>query len=166
MPVKKKVAKKRGRKSNTLTPKRLLFCFEYLIDQNGTRAAIRAGYSSKTAASTAVEILKVSEVQSVIKAGLAAKIERCKVDADWVLKEQVKVYERCMTVHPILDHDGSNTGEFKFDASGANKALENIGKHVDINAFKATDDKGVPIDQNWVTTIVHTDAKSYAARKA
>jgi len=61
---------------------------------------------------------------------------QARTDAAWVLREQRKVYERCMQVEPILDKDGNMTGEFKFDASNANKALENIGKHVSVQAFK------------------------------
>lgn len=140
MPVKKKVAKKRaGRKPNPVTPKRLQFCFEYLIDQDGTKAAIRAGFSKRSAAVTAWKLLnEVPEIQEIIKAGLAAKIERCKIDADWVLNEQVRVYKKCMADEPVKDKDGNDTGEYKFDSSGANKALDGVGKHVQVQAFKET----------------------------
>ena len=78
--------------------------------------------------------------------------EKTQIDAAWVLIEQKRVYDMCM----------DQELEFK-NASSANKALENIGKHVDVNAFKATDDDGVPIDQNWVLTIV--DAKPHDSKK-
>jgi len=45
-----------------LTPKQKRFCEEYVIDFNGTQAAIRAGYSKKTAAAIANEILAKPEI--------------------------------------------------------------------------------------------------------
>ena len=47
------------------------------------------------------------------------RIKRTEIDADWVLQEQVRVYERCMQDKPVLDKEGKETGEYKFDASGA-----------------------------------------------
>ena len=49
-PTKKKTTKKAVKKTvQKLTPKQSLFCKEYLVDLNATQAAIRAGYSEKTA---------------------------------------------------------------------------------------------------------------------
>jgi len=50
----------------TLTPKQNKFCLEYVIDYNGTRAAIRAGYSENTAGQIAGENLKKPEIQERI----------------------------------------------------------------------------------------------------
>ena len=139
MPIKKKVVKKKAaRRITAVNTKRLQFCFEYLIDLDGTKAAIRAGYSKKTAKVIACQLLIVPELKEIIKAGTEAKLKKAKIDAQWVLREQVKVYERCMTVDPVLDKEGNQTGEFKFDSSGANKALDGVGKHVSVQAFKET----------------------------
>ena len=46
-----------------LTPKKERFCEEYLVDFNGTRAAIRSGYSRKTARSQAQRLLTNVDVQ-------------------------------------------------------------------------------------------------------
>ena len=137
-----------------IPPMRKLFAERYLVSLNATTAALEAGYSKKTARRIGSELLHDPRVKEVIHKGAKERSERNKVDADWVLNEQVKVYKRCMTVDPILDKEGNQTGEFKFDASGANKALENVGKHVNVNAFKGVDDTGTPIDQNWKVTIV------------
>jgi phage terminase small subunit len=40
-----------------------------------------------------------------------------------------------MQAEKVLDRDGNHTGEFKFDASNALKALTLVGKHVDVKAF-------------------------------
>lgn len=49
-----------------MTPKQKKFCAEYLIDLNATKAAIRAGYSAKTAYSIGQRLLKDVEIQNRI----------------------------------------------------------------------------------------------------
>jgi len=49
-----------------LTAKRVRFCKEWVIDQNATQAALRAGYSKKTAYSLGPEVLKVPEAKAYI----------------------------------------------------------------------------------------------------
>jgi phage terminase small subunit len=53
-----------------LTPKQERFCQEYLVDLNSTRAAIRAGYSIRTACSIGWENLRKPEISEVINARL------------------------------------------------------------------------------------------------
>jgi phage terminase small subunit len=146
MVAKKKAVKKKRARNQPITAKRLLFCFEYLIDQDGAHAAIRAGYSARSAASIACELLQVPEIKAIIKAGLAAKIERTKIDADWVLQQSIKVYNRCMQIEPVFDKKGNRVftklededlvPAFTFEHAGANKALDNIGRNVEVQAFK------------------------------
>jgi len=52
---------------NGLTEKQKRFCQEYVIDLNATQAAIRAGYSEKTAASIGAENLIKPEIEKFIK---------------------------------------------------------------------------------------------------
>lgn len=51
---------------NKLTPKQKRFCEEYVIDLNATQAAIRSGYSKKTASVIAEQVLRKLEVQNYI----------------------------------------------------------------------------------------------------
>jgi len=88
-----------------LTPKQQLFCDEYLIDLNATQAAIRAGYSAKTAGSIGEENLKKPEIQECIQARMKERLERTKTDADYVLRRLVQIDE--MDVADILNDDGS-----------------------------------------------------------
>jgi len=69
-----------------LTAKQKVFVAEYLVDLNATQAAVRAGYSEKTAYSVGHENLKKPEVQSAIQAAMKSRSERTEIDADWVLK--------------------------------------------------------------------------------
>lgn len=69
-----------------LTAKQQRFVAEYLIDLNATQAAIRAGYSEKTAAEQASRLLTNVKVSEAIQAAMKARSERTQIDADWVLK--------------------------------------------------------------------------------
>jgi len=71
---------------SSLTPKQQRFCEEYLIDLNATQAAIRAGYSEKTASSQGERLLRNAEIDRVINAGKQSRSERTQIDADWVLQ--------------------------------------------------------------------------------
>lgn len=69
-----------------LTPKQEDFCREYMIDLNGTQAAIRAGYSKRTANEQAARLLANVSVCTHLKMLMDARAERTQIDADWVLK--------------------------------------------------------------------------------
>lgn len=70
-----------------LTDKQIRFCEEYLIDLNATQAAIRAGYSQRTAGSIGDENLKKPEIKARIEFLQAELAERNKVKADDVIQE-------------------------------------------------------------------------------
>lgn len=57
----------KGKNISRLTPKQDRFCEEYLIDLNGKQAAIRAGYSQKTAEVQAARLLSYAKVQENIQ---------------------------------------------------------------------------------------------------
>lgn len=117
-----------------LTNKQEAFCQEYLIDLNATQAALRAGYSEKTAKDIGCENLAKPNIQKKIAELMARRSEKTEINAEWVLKSAKKVYDRCMQEEQVIAN-GEPTGEYKFDSSGANKALDLIGKHVDVQAF-------------------------------
>jgi phage terminase small subunit len=76
-----------------LTPQQRLFVHEYLIDLNGTQAAIRAGYSESTAAQQATRLLKNVQIRAMIDVAMATREEAVKVDAEWVLRRLVEMAE-------------------------------------------------------------------------
>ena len=112
-----------------LTAKQERFVDEYLIDLNATQAAIRAGYSEKTAHSIGHELLGKPHIQEAIAARKAARAERVQVDADWILERLVENVERSMQAVEVLDSKGRGTGEYVYQGNVANKALELLGKH-------------------------------------
>ena len=74
-----------------LSPKRQRFVDEYLIDSNGTQAAIRAGYSTKTANEQAADLLANPSVNAAVTAGRAAIAERNAISQDRIRQELAKV---------------------------------------------------------------------------
>lgn len=87
-----------------LTPKQHRFVEEYLIDLNGTQAAIRAGYSRHTANEIAAENLAKPSIRAAIDAGKRDRSERAKIDADAVLDRLAAEVEADLA--DIYDADG------------------------------------------------------------
>lgn len=77
-----------------MTAKQKMFCDEYMIDLNATQAAIRAGYSKKTAAVIAAENLKKPNIQEYIEKRMAEKEAALIADQDEVLKYLTSVMRR------------------------------------------------------------------------
>ena len=71
--------------------KQAQFVREYLIDLNATQAAIRAGYSAKTAASIGQENLTKPEIDAAIAIAMERRAERTEITADRVLRELAKI---------------------------------------------------------------------------
>ena len=74
-----------------LTAKQIRFVDEYLVDFNGTQAAIRAGYSEKTAAATATRLLRNVNIQNEISRRQKDLQRRTEVTQDRVVKELARV---------------------------------------------------------------------------
>lgn len=73
--------------ANKLTPKQRRFIDEYLIDLNATQAAIRAGYSEKTAYSIGVQLLKKLEIQAEIQKRRNRLQNKLEITQERVLQE-------------------------------------------------------------------------------
>ncbi len=127
-----------------LTPKQERFVEEYLVDLNGTQAAIRAGYSVNAAHVTGSRLLTNAKVAAAISAAKRERSEATKIDAEYVLQKLHQIVERCMQeVKPALHaktrlpmKDKNGNAIFTFNAAGANQALALLGKHVEIRAFE------------------------------
>ena len=136
-----------------LSPKERAFVREYLVDQNGTKAAIRAGYAPLSAKVAASRLLTKDNVWAAVEAGLKKLEERALVSKSYVINGFKEIAERCMQHNPVMefDHeikemvekktyvdDPDNPGKVKmvgvyeFDSNGANRAFENLGKSIGI----------------------------------
>ena len=74
-----------------LTPKQKAFVQEYLIDLNATQAAIRAGYSEKTAEQAGSRLLSNVKIQESIQDAMKNREQRTQITQDKVLNELAKI---------------------------------------------------------------------------
>jgi len=97
---------------NSLTPKQARFCEEYMIDLNGKQAAIRAGYSAKTAENKASNLLRLVKVGSRIDKLKKARSKRTEIEVDQVVKELALV-----AFANMLDYISIEDGVARIDLS-------------------------------------------------
>ena len=88
-----------------ITPKKQRFVDEYLVDLNATQAAIRAGYSAKTAHSQGPRLLDDVDVKELIADAMAKRAEATKITAERVLQELGRV--AFFDPRRLLNADGS-----------------------------------------------------------
>ena len=74
-----------------MTPKQERFTQEYLVDLNATQAAIRAGYSSRTANEQGARLLADVSIAAAIRVAMAERARRVGITADRVLQEVAKL---------------------------------------------------------------------------
>jgi phage terminase small subunit len=129
-----------------LNAKHILFVNDYMISQNATESYRKVYECSEEAARKAgSRLLTNVDIKSEIvrrQEAINKKVEEdTGISVQWVLDSFKSIAERCMQAEAVTDREGNPTGEYRFDSSGANKAVENIGKY--LGMFK---DKGdVPI---------------------
>lgn len=73
-----------------LSPRQCLFVNEYLKDFNGTQAAIRAGYSRRSARSIANEHLTKPDIRAALARAVEQRCSKARLDAEWVLRRLVE----------------------------------------------------------------------------
>lgn len=137
-----------------LNPKQKRFCDEYLIDLNATQAAIRAGYSEKTAKQIGQENLTKLDVQEYLHQRIKDREIRTEITQDMVLKElahiafdDIKNYLRFYTdadgnvrteikdsesidTRAISEVSQGKDGQFRFKVYCKDNALVQLGKHL------------------------------------
>jgi phage terminase small subunit len=151
-------------KGDKLTAKQQAFVEHYIVSLNASSAALKAGYSKKTAPFIGAENLKKPKINAFIEQAKRERSERVKVDADYVLKRLFEIDQ--LDVADILDVDHSlkpvsdwpkawrlsisaidikhlqgedpdlETIIKKIKWPDKLRNLELIGKHVDVKAFE------------------------------
>lgn len=95
-------------KLKNLSDKHRRFCEEYIIDFNGAKAAVRAGYSKKTANRTAYRFLKdeliAQEVDRLKKKFNEALEERMEITIEWKMEKLKAIIDDAM--HKMEDNNG------------------------------------------------------------
>ncbi len=125
-----------------LSPKQRLFVAEYLISLNATQAAIKAGYSEKTAFRIGAENMQKPAIIEEIQAAMKAREKRTLVTADYVISVIHETVERCRQAEPVRDQkgeqvmiptpDGEMVPAYVFDAKNVLRGCELLGKHLGI----------------------------------
>jgi phage terminase small subunit len=126
-------AKAGNEKVKKLTSKEHRFISEYLKDSNGSQAAIRAGYSVKSSRVTACKLLTKANIHEELSKRQAYIAESCDITAEYILRSLKSIAEKCQQAVPVMEYDhGARemkpTGAYEFDSTGANRALELLGK--------------------------------------
>ncbi len=122
-----------------LTDKQERFVQEYLIDLNATQAAIRAGYSEKTAGQIGEQNLKKLEIQNAIHVAQQEISKRTDITIDRVLNEYAKI--AFSDVRNILTTDGGLKDAFEWDD-------ETAGAVASIKSFEVTSPEGEKLGTN------------------
>lgn len=127
-----------------LTKKQEMFVEEYIIDLNATQAAIRAGYSKKTAGQIGEQNLKKLEIQQAINKKLAEKKEKLIMKQDEILerltqqgRREATDYQVVITEKPVTNEKGDVVAieklpeivEVPTQNKDVIKALETLGKY-------------------------------------
>ena len=97
-----------------LSPREQLFVTEWLVDKNAKQAAIRAGYSAKSAAKTGFVMMQKARIMDAVRKALEDQQKRTLITADQVLRDIDRIAEKA-----------EGAGEF----TAALKGKELIGKH-------------------------------------
>lgn len=118
-----------------MTERQKRFIAEYLIDLNATQAAIRAGYSVKTAGSIGDENLKKPEINSAIAKEMAKRSKRTGVNQDRVVLELAKI--AFVNASDVIDAD---TATVKDDATADDTAAI---QSIKVKVFPTKDGEGV-----------------------
>jgi phage terminase small subunit len=129
-----------------LTAKQATFVREYLVDKNATQAAVRSGYSPKTAESQGSRLLRNAKVAEAVAAGVDKQAERTGITADRVLEELAKIAFVSLTPRDEDDEDEEDANlALLVRVPDKLKALELLGKHLRLFADKVEHEGTVSI---------------------
>jgi len=118
-------------RARPLTAKQTRFVQEYLVDYNGTQAAIRAGYPAESARSVASENLTKPDIAGAVQAHLARLQARCDISAERVLLELANV--AYADIRQVFDTDGrlKLPTEYGRELASAVVGVEVVTKSID-----------------------------------
>ena len=129
-----------------LTPKQARFVQEYLIDLNAAQAAIRAGYSAKTARVIGHENLTRPEIAAAIEKAMAERAERTGLTADWVVDELRKIAFANMADYMKPGPEGGVVLDFAGLTRDQTAALSQVKVSGDSVTFKLHDKRAALVD--------------------
>jgi len=124
------------------------FCKEYLLDLNATQAALRTGYSKKTAYSQGQRLLKHDEVQAEVQRLMDIRADKTEINADYVLtgiKETIE--DAAQTI------EAEDKPPIMVNHNAALKGYELLGKHLKLFTEKHEHSGNVGVSLQFVANI-------------
>lgn len=113
-----------------LNPRQQAFCRYYVATGNASEAFRQAGYSPKNADANAAKLMVKESIRAEI-ASIRRDVEiESTVDKAFVISNLRENVARAMQQIPVFDREGNETGEWTYQGSIANRALELLGKSV------------------------------------
>ncbi len=190
----KKKTKTKGSVKVKLTAKQILFCDEYLIKFNATKAAIKAGYSKKTAEQQGYRLLTKVQIQIYIKKRMDARSERTQITQDMVLKRWAQIgfanikdfivwdvngivrmksseeltHDQTAAILEVIQVSSDKGNTFRFKMKDDQKATDSIAKHLGmfIEKIEHTGKDGAPLGLTDVERTARITAILERARKS
>ncbi len=172
--------KENKRTKDGLTIRMKLFCDWYIKlggSRFGTQAAIKAGYSEKTAYSIASELLKKPDIQAYIEKRKHNLEDLLGFNKSTILEDLHEIKARSMQKVPVMvynpksrsyeqkmeeGNDGKKYGVWQYDSNGANRAVENINKMMGYNEPEKVEDV-TPLEKKAPTVVIQ---KTYADKES
>ena len=128
-----------------LNNRQMMFCKEYIIDLNATQAAIRAGYSEKTARTIGSKLLTNVDIQHEIQKLMKKRSDKTEVNSDDVLRSIKKTRDICERLLVKTDEEGNESLD-SVALNGVTKNNEQLGKHLKLFTDKVEHSGSVDIN--------------------
>ncbi|RHH25983.1 terminase small subunit [Desulfovibrio legallii] len=157
-----------------LTPKQAEFVRQYLVDLNATAAAIRAGYSERTAKSQGQRLLTNVDVSAALAAAKAEREQRTEITQDRVVSELAKIAfadprelmewgpegvklkdsaelteEQAASVAEVSETTTKDGGSLRLKKHDKVKALELLGRHLGMFTDKVKSEISGGLEIKW-----------------
>jgi phage terminase small subunit len=110
--------------------------FAHLVAKGSSpaKAYVLCGYSKNGALQSGNRLLRkpdvAARVEELKRAVSERQVEKIAVERAWVVAVLVENVQRAMQVEPVRDREGNTNGQYTYQGSVANKALELLGKEL------------------------------------
>ena len=158
---------KRGKKP-VLTEQNKLFVDYLLADpqENATQAAIKAGYSKKSAGSLGNQMMKRPAIRAEIQRRKAERKARMNIDQDFVVTELLDLLRMAKGDKAIISSKKNDDGQiekvmkYQSNLTAANKTIEMIGRHLGV----FNDKQDITLTSSLEKTMMDISAENDAKR--
>jgi phage terminase small subunit len=137
-----------------MTTQQRLFCNEYMKDHNATEAAVRAGYSPKTARSQGARLLTNVQLQPLLVELMESTVAEIGYDAQCLLQDMLDVLK-------VSKRRAIKKGSGAQDIQAFKGMVDTVGKHIEVQAFKES--IGIEVDSALIDKLNAAQARAIKA---